>query len=953
MGFLDIKEELLGIAFDPNQVQIDLYSHMEKLLNGSDIVDPTNPFMFLLESNATIGSVLLEQMKTNLRKLYPVLAKDKNDLYHHVYNREIENIFAYPSDGSFTFSIPVQQILQYGTKHPKYYELTIPTYTRVIVKNFYKYTVLNDIVIKYYPSTKKTLVITMPSELSIGYIGNEILTSYIVTDNNNLEWLIFNVTLKQIDGKYINEPVVPTNGYNKDIVLNDQFYTLYSRATSNVLGTVELIPAFSEFVYDVTKPIVKCKLKDNKTINVSLYDIFLETSNFNRIEFLIFDTKGKLNTNFSNISKDDFTLDFSLVKDIKKEVGSIASVNTIVFSNANINGGRNMLTTKELKEIIVNNTTGDNILPITSYDLREKASRLGYTFKEDLDSVLRRNFIVSKDLTESDDDYVYANPDLFLDTLHLTNEDVTNLPDKIKFNNGNLVIEPFTFFYKNNTTFKPVQQSEVDRFKSASLSELKTYLKDKKYFYNIYKYICDYKDYINYRIYEVNTPKINYFKSVFYNKELSFKLGYVDKFVKRIDNEYIVTFLMDMGDDIKDLIDQGLVKSFFKFTSKSSNSSILIDGEFDTNVNSIKFKFKLDSYIDSDDKCILKEFISDLDVVKIGSELSGKIYIYTTDNAYSYTDSKYADDIIVEDSEYAATISVFDVTFNLYTRINYLYSNYRISPTLREYKKYTEDVYLTYEEDVYAKDENGNYIIEDVEWNGTTVKRIQILHHKGDTVYDDNGNPIIKYKAGDIMLDENNRPIVDYQFGYEHFIDILTFELEFLLIQDQDYKNFIITKYLELNTILLSELKQLNSELLENTVIMYKPKHNLKDVKVYINDIVYNTSAFIKPKITLYVLEDINDVNIYTSLLKKINRLLQQAFNRFNNRIDINNYILNNLNFDNVEYVKIENIDTIGELNVYNYATDSNYFVIDKKIDYNSDSIFIPQLDFDLELVKI
>jgi len=951
MGFLDVKEELMEVAYDPNQVQIELYKNMENLLEGNDIPDPSNPFMFLLESNATIGSVLLEKMKNNLRKLYPVLANTREDLYHHIYDREIENIFAYPSSGSFTISIPVNQIVNYGNKNDNHYEVTIPMFTKIIVKNYYTFMVLNDIVIKYYPNNNKSLVMYMPSELSISYIGNELLTSFIVTDNNNLDWLVFNVNLKQIDGFYIKEPIIPIEGYNKDIEFKDQFYTLYSRVYSNTLGYVDLKPVFSDFVYDVKNPILKCKLKTDTTLNISMYDLYLENTDFNSIETLIFTTKGNLSTNFTSVSKDEFAMDFSLVKDINNNLTNLLNINPVIYSTGNINGGKDMLTIDELKQIIINNTTGDNNLPITKYDLKERVNRLGYEFNEDIDSLLKRQYTITKPLSFSKENFIYSNPDIFLDTLSILPEDVVNLPDKIKLTENSLIIEPYVFFYKDNYVFKPVKQEYVDKIKSSSLEDIKYLITDKKYFYNIYKYVCDFKDTVDYRIYEVNTPKVNYIKSTFYNKGLDIKILYKDKVIIKNNNNYTFRLYLDIDDNAINLINDEKIKAIFKFKPDLNSSYIVLEGVFDTVNKYLDFVFELDSYIDTEDK--VKLLNSNLDVTIIPNEIEGNVYIYTTDNSYINKDVYEINNVLTYDTSVTAVILTYNVKINFYNRLRYLYSNYKLSPTLRQYKRYEEDVYLTYEEDIYAKDENGNYILEDVEYNGVTVKRVKILHSRGDIVYDDNGNPLIKYKAGDVILDENGRPIVDYVNGYEHYIDILTFELEFLLVNDSNYKDFMVSKYLELNTLLLTELKELNSNLLENTKILYKPKYNLRDVKVYVNNVIYTTPSLIKPLITLYLLEEITDQITYNNLIRKLNILLQEAFIKYNNKIDIVNHIVNNIDYSNLQYLKIDNIDNIDNLTVFNFTNDSNRFTINKKIDYNESSILIPQIDFDLKIVKI
>jgi len=953
MSFLNMKEELIGVAYDPNQVQISLYNKMESLLNGNDIPDPTNPFMFLLESNATVGATLLEEMKNNIRKLYPSLANSKEDLYHHVYDREIENIFAYPSEGSFTISIAIQQIINYGVDKGKFYELIIPTFTKIIVKGFYKFMVLNDIVIRYYPNTNKTMVITMPSELSIGYIGDEVLESYLITDNNNTEWLVFNITIKQLDGKYIKEPVIPTNGYTKDINLEDQFNTLYSRATSDTLGNINLIPTFSDFVYDVKKPILKCNLKNDKLLNIALYDVFLANSDFNRIETLIFTTKGKLSTSFNNISKEEFIFDFSLVKDINKDIGSIVNVTPVIFSNSFINGGRDILPLSELKDIIINNTTGDNNLPITNYDLKERVSRQGYKLKEDMDSTLRRQYTVTKDLSTSQDNFVYSNPDVFLDTLEISHENITKLPDKLKIKDGSLIIEPFTFFYKDNYTFKPVDQTLVNSIKSMQINDLSEFLLKNKYFYNIYKYVCDFSESIDYRVYEVNTPSVTYIKSIYYNKELGYNVNFINKKVERKDNSYTVSIDVNIDNQFADEVDNGYVKAIFKFKPKVGSSEIVIDGTIDVTNKKILFTFDLDDYIDSSDSVKLINFSSVMDSVSINGEIKGKFFIYTTNKDVNNNSSSYLNEVLLIDSDCKGVISVFDSSVLLFKRIDYLYSNYRISPTLRLYERYKEDVYMTYEQDVYAKDENGDYILEDTEVNGETVKKLKVLHHKGDIRYDKDGNPLIKFKQNDVVIDENGKPVINYQSGYTHYLDILVFELEYLLTPDVNYKTFIINKYLELNNYLLTELRHLNAELLENTKITYRPNHTLKDVQVYLNSTIFNTPFNIKPRIVLYIIDDITDNKIFEELVRKLNILLQDAIKKYNNRLDMVKYISDRIDYDNIEYIKIENLDTIGELNIYSFLPDSNTFSINKKLAMNSDASYVPQLDFDLKIVRV
>ena len=81
------------------------------------------------------------------------------------------------------------------------------------------------------------------------------------------------------------------------------------------------------------------------------------------------------------------------------------------------------------------------------------------------------------------------------------------------------------------------------------------------------------------------------------------------------------------------------------------------------------------------------------------------------------------------------------------------------------YQTYEEDVYQTYEEDVYAEDgvtiihHAGDKVLDE---NGDPI----ILHHEGDQVLDENGDPIVLHREGDLILDENGHQV--YQTGTQY-----------------------------------------------------------------------------------------------------------------------------------------------------------------------------------------
>ncbi len=955
MGFLDIKNELIKYAYDPNMVQIDLYKYMETLMDGNDIPDPTNPFMFLIESNATVGSTLLEQMVINLRKLYPSLATTREDLYHHMINREYDNVFAYPSITTFHIYISIDQIKQFGIKKEQYYEITIPMYTRIIVKNYYSFMFLNDVIIRYFESTNKSVVILMPNKLSISLPGNRILKSHIVTDNDGNGWILFDVELKQLDMIYDKQSIIPVQGFNKTYELNDQFHTIFSKLTTEV-GEIDTCITFSDFVYDIKNPVLRCSLKDEKTLKTTLYDTYTKNFNITNISNYIYTTKGEVILNFDNYIKDDFTMDFSLPTQITGKTPAITSFTPIILSSSYTSGGRNMLDLEDLRKLVIYNTTGDNKLPITTYDIEEKLSRYGYELDNTIDTILKREYVVKKKLVFIEDQsYLYSNPDVFMDTLEITHEEIANLPNSVTIDNGIGIIRPMTFFKKDGYKFKLVSQTDVDKLKTLTEGDLSEVLRKEKYFYNTFKYIFDFKDGVFIRVYEVNTPKVIYSKSEYYNANSNFVLELVNTTVLRNGKDYVLKLRYNADDSFRN-IPNNFRKAMLVFKPNNSMSKIAIKGEIGD--EEITFRFNVSDYIGQDDTVELMDFISVLDHVRIGNVIkNAKLYIYVTDpTVLGKINNTYTREIEQFDSEVANVIAVSNLSLELFKRAKYLFTNYRVSPNLRIYKKYENDVYLTYKEDVLATDEDGNYIFEKIDTNGDGIEDteiVKILHKKGDLVLDEEGNPILIHKKGEVILDDNSKPIIDYTYGFDHYIDILTFELEFLLTKDKDYRTFMISKYLELDNYIFNELEELNSMLLENTKILYKPTYNLRDVEIIKNNVTFHTPFIVKPTVTLYVIDDVTDSIKLEELKRKTGLALQYAIRKFNKRIDMDKYILNRLNDSNIQFVKVENLDNLGEIEIYEYTPTSNMFSVSKKLAPTLTGIYVPELDYELKLIKV
>ena len=185
----------------------------------------------------------------------------------------------------------------------------------------------------------------------------------------------------------------------------------------------------------------------------------------------------------------------------------------------------------------------------------------------------------------------------------------------------------------------------------------------------------------------------------------------------------------------------------------------------------------------------------------------------------------------------------------------------------------------------------------------------------------------------------------------EHLVEILLLEFPIRLATNLVYKEFRIAFYKELTNITTNELEDINNRLLENTKILFKPKNNTRDVKLIKNNLIYISKNFVTPTVTLFI-ENTN-VNLDLSNYRPtINKLLQSGI-RQNLRVSqIEDNIAEALG-ENVVSVKIENLDSIGDIEIKKYTPDSSEIIINKLLEYDNNGQLLPTLDVNINVVGL
>lgn len=939
------SEEMSTYLHNPNLVQSKI---LELINTNKEIVDPSNPFMFLLESNALVANGLAELFAKTMRNMYPKLASSSDEIYHHLSNNELEDVFASPSTGYFTLFINVRDIINYGYKTTLYREIIIPKFTTITV-NETVFTFLNDVSIRYYNS-RKTFVRIIGNSDSLSVDADEICPSGIVTDTNLQEWIAFSIELLQINISTVTDTLLDSKSYTKEIELTDQYcYSeVYSIITSTDLLTA-VNKSYSNFVYDPNNPTVYIRYSDDRIIYElpAIYTINQMVKT--KIIMDTYMTKGAVELPLHKYTASDFVLSYKISDTKDSSVLAVQNVNIYCKSTSFTSGGRDVISFSELKNKIINYATGDNLIPITEEEISEEVSQQGFILLKDMDSILERRFTIYKEFDYSEDNSVRALPDLFMSTIPI---DGTMVDDNyIIKNNNSLIINPFSVFKLNDAgNLSPMTLSEITSTFYGSTDIVN--IDNNKYFYTLYKSIIDYDESLTMRAFDLNLPKIENNRNANFATSLTGSMSISSYSTTRIKDSYRIDIIIEATDTFLAL-DLTRLKLQIAIKVPNTDNYVYYYGSISVTGDGIVGSITVGTtgYIDNTNNIYLLNYDSSLTNVYTPLNSEFIFVLYSTDEELETTESVLNTLINDPDGTCGIYKEVFDFEFGIY--LEYLYNNCRVEYTERKYLKYEEDVYLRYTEDVYEQDGSGlamTFVDTDSDGEVDNVE-FNLLHSAGDIVYLD-GEPVIQHYAGDIILDEVGLPTIDTTYGVNYYFNLLLLEIEFYLVNNEEYNNYQTSLYQGITDMLINSITAINERMLENTIVEYRCRNNLNDVKLITNEITYTSSNFVKPKISIYI----NDADYTSDFLENatpiVNIELQRGLRNHLNISVIEENIKTLIN-ENILSIKITGLDSINDLNIKNYASDSSDIIIGKTIEKTSDGSYIVGLNTNIEIVRI
>lgn len=846
----ELISEVADVRSNPAAIQRVVTNALNSAIDGEyDLVDPSNPFVFLLEASVATAAAGIRQSQALDRKRYAVLSQSEEDLYRHMSDIDYANRFATPSHVTLTLMISLDEL----KKRAVIYKNGI---SKVIIPRYSEFTVEGMAFTTQYP-----IEIRVMSHGGIQVVYDvDVVDELYILDSNILDWdlvkmsaaaqdlagmtmLRINIPVNQFKIDTYYDSLSPTVGFNKTYSFNDQYYYCRVYVSKSTTEWEEIKTTHSDQIYDPTTPTAVLKVVEDK-LSVKIPQIYFTTSLISRsIRIDVYTTKGTVSTSLERYQPSNFSVKWrDLAKTDNPYVKPLQTISTItIYSTDRVSGGSDKLSFEELRSRVINNSLGPINIPITPKQLSAKLDTMGYDVVTHIDDITNRTYLAIRDVPNPDTSLLKSSIGASVSTYSASIAD-TILSGTVRDNTDRITIESGTIFEYVNGAVELVDDATITTIDAASSDVKAQYINEARYLYSPFHYVLDTTgSAFEMRAYYLDSPSIVAKRFIDENQTAQLMVSTNDYAISKTSTGYKLVVTTISGDEFKSLTN-AQVHAQLSFIPENDITRAYLNGTVlgrDSN-NEFIIEFNLDSNfdLDSNDQLLLSTFQQFLDgTLPIPSLLTQELDIIYSVTEYTVVglESSDIDDklgtFLLPANPVGVIHEQFKVEFG--KALTGLWRRSR-SVVDQQYEVYATDVPATYSEDVYATDATGT--IEMTIDPVLHTASYTILHNVGDPVLDGNSNPIIAHTAGEIKLDANGDPI---PLGVRYIVrnvDLFLLEGAFKYADEQ-----VIVDYTKetIETIVhwvASDIDTLSQKMLEQTDIWYYPTSTIGDIPVYVLD---------------------------------------------------------------------------------------------------------------------
>jgi len=836
--------------YNPAGIQQSVLAVLDQVTNGTmNIVDPTSPFLYSLESSAVLTAGFMQENAANTRKLYPMAAQTPSDLYTHMSDLDYLNRFAVPATASFFIILPLAQLLSKMVTDP-----ATGINMVVIPRNSY-FTVADTTFSIQYPiqirqmqhggiSVVYDTTITSPMQ----QLDTNVIPYELLTNNDGTEWIRLQFETYQFDIISQTGSLDASTDFSIDISFTDQYYfcRVYTQNLTTGLYT-EIVTTHTDQIYDPTIPTAVLTVTA-KSINVTIPQIYTSTSLLNSgIRIDVYETKGILNMILWEypIGSCVGTWEAYDPNDQTIFTAPLPTLTTVViYSDDAVSGGKNAMTFTQLRQQVITNAIGAPSLPITNTQIETALAVAGYTIVKNVDSITNRIYLATRPMPTPINTALLTAASASIETVSIVISAIATNTAIID-NGTSITLTPNVIYQNNNGIVTVVPSSQVAALQALSPSSLAVAVSSGNFLYTPFHYVLDMaNNEFNMRPYYLDDPVINTKLFVAENDSTLIQVGTQAYSISRTNTGFSIQIVTQSTSVYQSLPDNE-VYAQLSFTPEGETANAFINGvqTGTTSAGERIYTFDLSTnfYLDINNNIGLTKFFMFTDqsiVVYAGLNTIFNVLYATTSVMGSQWSSDSVDTnigkFLLPNNAVGITQEQLNVTFGY--ALTTLWAEARSVVSSEQYETYTANVPWTYQADVYTTDNNGSSINI---VNGQVV--YNILHHAGDPVLETNGTPSYQHLAGDTVLDSNGNPVITNARGMMRMIDLMMIEGAYWFATDSVSTGYRTDLTRTVVGWLTEDLVVLSTDLLENTELLFYPATSLGQINVNVGNSVIVT----------------------------------------------------------------------------------------------------------------
>lgn len=925
----DALGELSQYKYFPNKIVNISLNRLNDMLNGMvDFVDPSNPFVYLLETSALNTAYAIQEYTLLTRRLYPRLANNESDLYLHMSDFDFLGIYSEPAYANITFNFLLNDITTKAyydstlgrriLKIPRNFQVSVDKYVFTITSAIYLVRNDNGVIDIYYENqTYDNLfpVTTNHIDFKVVKINQE--ETYVQFQINAPEVLIESTEIPIEKSKLFRGTLTYTQ--------NRQFYYFKAYYYLNQKWN-EMLVTHTQDVYDINKPTCIIEvLKDTNEVNYYIPSVYINNNLLgSKVKFLIYTTNGPIDVNFLNYNVTDFQATYAnIFPDVELDdtTAPLNIISKVIYIEEEVVGGKNQIDFATLKESVIDNSIGDRKLPITRNQLSFEASQLNFNLITDVDVITNRIFLLSLNLPNAKTRYPVAKLNLdILEYKTTISEIAQNKNNVYVFSDSLLSIAKGAIFKLGDNWLDFLSVDEYTNLLNLSQEALVYELNNNHYFATLFHYIIETKNNtVDFRAYDIEDPQLSNINFKLFNDTSQIGMNTSSISIEKTQVGYTLSLMTNLKKYRNDFTAYDI--DVYLVYTDDNNSNFFLKGSLYTIVDDNPlYKFYIDSnfIINSDNQILITNFTdSNAIATSIWMPLKTNLSIlYVTNNLSKNYKANDIDSYFVGSflANGFASITLEEIELTFGVNLERLYRRTHSAVTGYDYEVYTENIPLRYDTNVY--DDNNN-----------------IIHYKGEIVKDEHGNVVYQYKIGEIKLDENNQPIIRNVRDTLRFFNFCFIDYRALVATNPNIVNYVtyLRNYISANC--TENAAKFNDLLLENTESFLTIPKNIDYIKVLSENIQYYIPSMQVFNVVVYVREQVYlDNNTRDKISYTIIKLLDEYL--YNNTILIKTQVLDIIYNEIKSYVKSITFSLFTELNSeYIEILDANARIsLDKKI---------------------